>query len=102
MLSYNGYILEKISAIALYILLILPQKAECQRSILDSTFTFRAGTVKTGNALDIISRQTGYNFTYDSRLIDAERRSEMTFKDEKLGVILDSLLKNDSLSLFCY
>ena len=87
----------KFQAIALFILLILPQKADCQQSILDSTFTFRAGTVKTGNALDIITRQTGYNFTYDSRLIDQEKRTEMTFRDTKLRVILDSILKNDSL-----
>ncbi|MCX6322308.1 MAG: hypothetical protein NTX93_10990, partial [Bacteroidia bacterium] len=63
----------------MFILLLLPQKADCQVSILDSTFTFRAGSVKTGNALNIISRQTGYNFTYDSRLIDAEKKTEMTF-----------------------
>ena len=97
MLSFNGYIFKKIPAIALLFLLIPPQRADCQQSILDSTFTFRAGTVKTGNALDIISRQTGYNFTYDSRLIDAEKKTEMTFRDTKLGVILNSIVLNDSL-----
>ena len=56
MLSFNGFIFINIPAIALFILLILPQRADCQRSILDSTFTFRAGTVKTGNALDIINQ----------------------------------------------
>ena len=73
------------------------EEQNCQQSILDSTFTFRAGTVKTGNALDIITRQTGYNFTYDSRLIDQEKKTEMTFKNTRLSVILDSILKNDSL-----
>ena len=97
MLSFNGYIFTKLPAIALCILLFLPDKADCQRGILDSTFTFRAGTVKTGNALEIITRQTGYNFTYDSRLIDAERKSVMSFRNEKLCTILDSILKNDSL-----
>ena len=77
--------------------MIFPYKAECQHSILDSTFTFSAGTVKTGNALDIITRQTGYNFTYDSRLIDQEKKTVMTFNDTKLSIILDSILKNDSL-----
>jgi len=97
MSPFNGYIFKKIPAIALLFLLIPPQRTDCQQSILDSTFTFRAGTVKTGNALDIISRQTGYNFTYDSRLIDAEKKTEMTFRDTKLKVILDSILLNDSL-----
>jgi len=94
---FNGYMHIKFPAIALYILLILPKQAYCQRSILDSTFTFRAGIIKTGNAFDIITRQTGYNFTYDSRLVNTENKSEMTFRDIKLSVILDRLLNNDSL-----
>ena len=97
MSSLNGNILIKLNAIALFLLLILQQRADCQRSILDSTFTFRAGTVKTGNALDIITKQTGYNFTYDSRLINQEKKTVMTFRDTKLRVVLDSILKNDSL-----
>jgi hypothetical protein len=97
MSSLNGNILIKLNAIALFLLLILPQRVDCQRSILDSTFTFLAGTVKTGNALDIITKQTGYNFTYDSRLINQEKKTVMTFRDTKLRVVLDSILKNDSL-----
>jgi hypothetical protein len=97
MSSSNGNICIKSLAIALFLLLILPKRAECQQGILDSTFTFRADTVKTGNALEIISRQTGFNFTYDNRLIDQEKKTVMTFSDTKLIVILDSILKNDSL-----
>ena len=97
MSSFNGNILLKLPAIAFFLLLIFPQKADCQKSILDSTFTFRAGTIKTGNALEIITRQTGYNFTYDSRLIDQDKKTVMTFKNTKLSVVLDSILKNDSL-----
>jgi hypothetical protein len=94
---FNGNILLKFQAIAFFLLLILPQKADCQKSILDSTFTFRAGTIRTGNALEIITHQTGYNFTYDSRLIDQDKKTEMTFKNTRLEVVLDSILKNDSL-----
>ena len=96
MSSFSGNIFLKVTAIAFFILLS-NLKAESQKSILDSTFTFRAGTVKTGNALKIISRQTGYNFTYDSRLIDQEKKAVMTFKNTKLSIVLDSILKNDSL-----
>ena len=94
----NGSILKKNLAIVLFFLLASLQAAECQENILDSVFTFRAGQVKTGNALNIISRQTGYNFTYDSRLIDPEKKTEMTFTGIKLNVILDSILQNDSLA----
>jgi len=97
MSSSSGNNLIKVLAIALFIILILQHRADCQRSILDSTFTFRAGTVKTGNALDIITKRTGYNFTYDSRLIDQEKRTVMTFRDTKLRIVLNSILKNDTL-----
>jgi len=97
MLSLNGFIFRIFQAIALLMLLLLPQKAECQEAILDSAFTFRKGIVTTGDALDIITEQTGFNFTYDSRLIDEERNTELNFRNIKLGVILDSILLNDSL-----
>jgi hypothetical protein len=93
----NGNSFIKFLAVTLFFLLIIQQKLECQQGILDSLFSFNAGSVKTGNALDIISRKTGYNFTYDSRLIDQEKKTMMTFKDTRLSVILDSILQNDSL-----
>lgn len=97
MATFNGKTYLKLTAIALLLLLILSKKAECQETILDSTFTFKAGTVKTGNALDIITRQTGYNFTYDSRLIIQEKKVHLNFRHTKLSIVLDSILKNDSL-----
>ncbi|MBK7629115.1 MAG: carboxypeptidase-like regulatory domain-containing protein [Bacteroidales bacterium] len=95
--SFCGYIIVRIQVIAFFLLIIIPEDAICQRGILDSTFTFRAGTVKTGNALNIITRQTGFNFTYDSRLIDPEKKTVLTFINKKLGLVLDSILKNDTL-----
>jgi hypothetical protein len=97
MSSSSGKIFIKVLVIALFIILILPHRADCQKSILDSTFTFRAGTVKTGSALDIITKLTGYNFTFDSRLVDQENRTVMTFRDTKLRLVLNSILKNDTL-----
>src|SRR5450759_4922528 len=94
----NGSIFRRFQAIALFIILLLTQETYCQVNILDSTFTFRAGTVKTGKALAIIARQTGFNFTYDSRLIDEEKKTELTFKDVKLEVIIDNIMFNDSLA----
>jgi hypothetical protein len=97
MFAVNGTIFKYISAIALLIFLIPQRELKCQESILDSAFTFRAGTIKTSNALNLITRQTGYHFTYDSRLVNAERKTVMNFRKTKLAVILDSILKNDSL-----
>jgi hypothetical protein len=97
MLSSDDYIIKKISGIALLILLVNSQWAFSQVNILDSALTFRAGVVKTGNALFIISRQTGYYFTYDSKLIDTEKKTRLSFTHVKLRTVLDSLLKSDSL-----
>ncbi len=98
MSSPNGTIFNNTVAIALFLVFFAPQQADCQRGILDSVYTFRAGVIKTGNALDIITRQTGYSFSYDSRLIDADRRIKMTFVKTRLSLVLDSILDNDSLS----
>jgi len=98
MLLFNGFIFRRFQAIPFFLLLLLPQKTECQEGILDSVFIFIEGSVKTGDALDIITSQTGYNFTYDSRLIDKERLVEMNFKNVRLEVILDSILQNKDLT----
>jgi hypothetical protein len=94
----DGNIGVRFYTIAFLLLLIPYQNATCQKNILDSTFTFKAGIIKTGNALELISRRTGYNFTYDTRLIDAVKKTEMTFSNTKLGVILDSILMNKTLN----
>jgi hypothetical protein len=93
----NGTISRYISAIALLIFIITPGEINCQEGILDSLFTFRAGPVKTGAALNLITKKTGYHFTYDSRLIDAAKKTEMNFSNTRLEAILDSILKGDSL-----
>lgn len=98
MSSGYGKIFLKVPVIALFLLLIFPQNVICQsQGILDSTFTFTEGSVKTGNALEIITGQTGYNFSYDSRLIDREKKTEMNFNQAKLRLILSDILSNDSL-----
>lgn len=94
----NGTISKYISAIALVISLIPLHDIKGQQGILDSVFSFRAGSVRIGNALNIITRQTGYHFTYDSRLLNTESKTELNFRDTRLGTILDNILKSDSLT----
>lgn len=96
MLSSCDYIIKRFSGIA-FLVLLFGKPALSQVNILDSAYTFRAGIVKTGNALNIISRQTGYYFTYDTKLIDTEKKVDLSFTRFKLLLILDSLLSNDSL-----
>jgi hypothetical protein len=95
--SHNGFIFKCLAHSAIILLLLLPQEGNCQQTILDSLFTFRAGEVKTITALEIITQQTGFNFTYDSRLINTDRITDLTFSSVKLRTILESITKNDSL-----
>jgi hypothetical protein len=97
MLSSNDHIIKRLSGIAFILLIFNSPASFSQVNILDSVFTFRAGTVKTGNALDLISHKTGYYFTYDTKIIDPERKTELVFDRIRLRIILDSLLKNDTL-----
>lgn len=95
--SLNGSIFNKLKYAAIFLLFILSLEGNCQETILDSLFSFNEGHVKTISALQIITRQTGYNFTYDSRLIESERIIDMTFSQAKLRNILRNVTNNDSL-----
>jgi hypothetical protein len=96
MSPYNGNNTVKFYAIVLFLFLLITPEGHCQKTILDSVFTFRAGTVKTVNALGLISKQTRFNFTYDSRLISAEKKCNLTFTNTPLKVILDTIFAGDS------
>jgi hypothetical protein len=97
MLSSDDHIIKRICLILLFILIAGTRQAHSQLGILDSAYTFRAGTIKTGTALNMISRQTGYYFTYDSRLVDQEKKTVFSFTAVKLKIILEPLIKHDSL-----
>jgi hypothetical protein len=98
MLSFYDCLIRDTATFAITFILLSTFEAGCQEGILDSTFTFREGTIKTGNALNTITRKTGFYFTYDSKLVDAEKKTEMTFREVSLRQILNSILKNDSLN----
>jgi hypothetical protein len=97
MLFNCGFKNIKTTAVAILFLLLTPAKLLSQAGILDSVFTFREGTIRTGQALDIISGKTNYNFTYDSRLINTDRKTELDFSRTSLREILKRILQNDSL-----
>ncbi len=98
MLSFNGSMIKKISAIVSFVILSQWSVLSGQETILDSLFTFSEGPVKISNALEIITGQSGYNFTYDSRLINTNTITDLTFSNIRLQSILDSILKDDLLT----
>jgi hypothetical protein len=95
MLSGNGFIFKRSASIAILLLQLI--KGYCQEAVLDSLYTFSAGEVKTITALEIITLRTGYNFTYDSRLVDNDRMTDLTFSSVRLREILETITNNDSL-----
>ncbi|HEX2975453.1 MAG TPA: carboxypeptidase-like regulatory domain-containing protein [Bacteroidales bacterium] len=97
-MTLNGFIKLRTAAIIL-LLLFIGQPIICQKSILDSIYSFQEGTVKTGSALDFLSKKTGYKFTYDSRLINPDKKVVMDFSRTSLGTIISSIIQNDSLNL---
>ncbi|MBP8960058.1 MAG: carboxypeptidase-like regulatory domain-containing protein [Bacteroidales bacterium] len=86
-----------ISGIATLMFLFCPLISQAQESILDSLLTFKSGNVKIGNALNIISRQTGYYFTFDSKLINRNKKVNFTFENVRLKEILRTIIGNDSV-----
>ncbi|HOP57890.1 MAG TPA: carboxypeptidase-like regulatory domain-containing protein [Bacteroidales bacterium] len=90
--------IKKISAIVSFVILSQWSVLSGQETILDSLFTFSEGPVKISNALEIITGQSGYNFTYDSRLINTNTITDLTFSNIRLQSILDSILKDDLLT----
>jgi len=87
----------KNTGIALLVFLCCSAALKGQQNILDSLFTFRAGTVKISNAFNIISRQTGYFFTYDSKLINPDKKVLLSFQRTQLREILKQIISNDSI-----
>jgi hypothetical protein len=97
MLSPIDYINKRLSIITLLLLFLFNPDIKGQEDILNSKFTFRAGTLKTGSALEFLSRRTGYYFTYDSKIIDTEKKTNLNVDKLPLQTILDSIFANDSI-----
>jgi len=76
-------------AIVILVISLLTLPLNGQEEILDSLLSFSSGTVKTAGALNIISRKTGYYFTYDSRIVNRERRVTLDFYNTRLRDILN-------------
>ncbi|HHV00417.1 MAG: carboxypeptidase-like regulatory domain-containing protein [Bacteroidales bacterium] len=82
---------KKIHAALIAGLLLLSLNSFPQESILDNTVRLPVNSIRASRALGEISRLTGYLFTYDTRLIDANRTFSLTGGEMPVRVILDSV-----------
>lgn len=92
-----GSCLYKHLIIILHLFLTGATAATGQENILQSTHSFRNGIVKTGTALNIISRKTGYYFTYDSKIINTEAKVRLDITEAPLEKILKIIVGSDSM-----
>ncbi|MBK9389678.1 MAG: carboxypeptidase-like regulatory domain-containing protein [Bacteroidetes bacterium] len=95
--SLNGLIFKRLKYVSISLFLFISIEGNCQITILDSLMTFSSGMVKTITALETITTQTGYNFTYDSRLVNTDKITDLTFSSVRLRTILEKITNDDSL-----
>ena len=97
MLSTTDFIKLRLYGATLILLFLINNNLKSQEDILSSKFTFNEGSIKTAGALELITRKTGFYFTYDSKIIDGEKRTELNVTDLPLQKILDNIFENDSI-----
>lgn len=74
--------------IALFLFLTVPLLSQ---NILDEKIKLPGNTIKVSRALNEISRITGYIFTYDTQIINAERSITLPPAESPLSEVLDSI-----------
>ncbi len=72
-------------------LLLLSLHSFTQENVLDSPLKLPGNSTRASRALSEVSRLTGYLFTYDTRIIDAERTFAIPRYDMTVREILDSV-----------
>lgn len=68
------------------------------QDLSDLTVSIRASNRPLHAVLDGLADQTGYNFTFDSRLIDSRKRVSLLLKDIPLPAAMDTLFQNPDLT----
>jgi hypothetical protein len=79
-------------------LLILSQQSFAQESVLDRLIRLPGNSIKVSKALSEVSRLTGYLFTYDTQIINAERTFSLPDSDLPVREILDSVAGDPAIN----
>lgn len=87
--------LLKAGLIAFFMLFIQPLFA--QDDILTKRFSFNPQRTSLFDALNTISKKTGYLFIYDSRIIENDRKVRLEAKNDPLYQILGSIFNDPAL-----
>ncbi|MCF8223214.1 MAG: carboxypeptidase-like regulatory domain-containing protein [Bacteroidales bacterium] len=88
-----------IRKIVIIIIITAAPVCNAQEKKLDQRYTVRMQNASIGNVLNSLSRKTGYNFTYDTDLVEPGRLTGIKMVDKPLKTILDTLFYD---KLFAY
>ncbi|SDC20980.1 carboxypeptidase-like regulatory domain-containing protein [Williamwhitmania taraxaci] len=70
-----------------------------QKSPLDQRVTIESKRVTLYEALNLISDQIGYNFVYDSKDLDSDRKVKLEAKNDPVLIVLSGLLNRPNLAI---
>jgi len=70
-----------------------------QNAVLNNAYSFNEGEIRKGNALNLISRRTGYYLTYDSRIVNPEEKTILISDNSSVSEILRGIFQKDSIRL---
>jgi hypothetical protein len=79
-------------------LLLLPIRISSQENILDREIKLTGNSIRVTRALNEVSRLTGYLFTYDTRIINAERSFAIPAHVTSVREVLDSITGDPAIS----
>jgi hypothetical protein len=79
-------------------LLLLPIRISSQENILDREIKLTGNSIRVTRALNEVSRLTGYLFTYDTRIINAERSFTIPAHVTSVREVLDSITGDPAIS----
>ncbi len=71
--------------------------AQAQDKVLDADIRIGGNAVRTLKVLEEICSQTGYTFTYDTKVVDIEERVDLPPKSSSVKGLLDSITSRQSL-----
>ncbi|MCI0523498.1 MAG: carboxypeptidase-like regulatory domain-containing protein [Bacteroidales bacterium] len=75
-------------------LLLITPRLYTQENVLDDSVKIAGNTIRAGRALNEVSRLTGYIFTYDTEIINADRSFIIPDSEIPVRQVLDSVTAN--------
>jgi hypothetical protein len=97
-LSTINYQLIRSLLVSFLFLCIVINHTYCQTDVLNQSYSFKLSGKTIQEALNLITTETGFNFIYNTALVQKEIKVHNTAKPKPLFEILNSIFQDTSLS----